>query len=283
VSLRTILIVVLALVFGGAAAVLANRLVNRGQSGPSETVPVIVAAGDIPRGTIVSADMVTVDNWPKDKVLPSMITTVEDATDRATLIPLVKGEVLLDSKLTAKGAGGGMAGLTRKGMRAVTIQTPNVSSGVAGFILPGNKVDVLLTVSRSGQDDTSGGGITVRLLQNIEVVAVDQHLDARADTKVDPKGMRSVTLMVSPDQDAKLALAQTMGTLHLSLRNSQDSQAANTKPVTLAGLRFLPEKPGVEPKKPDMAPPAVKKPKPRPRPVEIRTLRGNHAGAVQFD
>jgi pilus assembly protein CpaB len=285
------MIVILALAFGGAAAVLANKLIN--QEAPAvaktETVPVVVAAADIHRGSVITAEMVTTDNWPKDKVLPGMVTRLEDAVERVTFMPLVKGEVLLDGKLAPKGSGRGMAALTPKGMRTFTIETPKVASGVAGFIMPGNRVDVILTVAPpSGLDDPTGGGITTRLLQNIEVIAVDQNLDGTADGKGDPKGMRSVTLMVTPGEDDKLALAQTKGTLHLSLRNSQDTQAANTKPVTLSALKFLEGKNRAEAKKPpepkkaDVLPAATQTPK-RPGKKRIRTLRGVHGGTVDFE
>src|SRR5262249_37934311 len=94
-----------------------------------------------------------------------------------------------------------------------------------------------------GQDAT-GGGTTVRLLQNVEVLAVDQRLDdAPLDSKkgVDLSGSRSVTLQVNPDEDAMLALAQKKGTLHLSLRNSSDAMTADARPVTLGDLKFFQE------------------------------------------
>src|SRR5262249_47271325 len=198
-----------------------SRLRPSATEGPKvETVSLVVAAVDINRGVSLTADMLKTRNCPKDMVPAGAVTALEDAIDRVTFNPLVKDETLLDSKLAAKGAGRGMAALTQKGMRSVTIQTPNVSSGVAGFILPGNKVDVLLTVSSPGNQDPTGGGVTTRLLQNVEILAVDQRLDAPADNKMDARELRSVTLQVTPDQDAMLALAQSKGTLHLSLRNS---------------------------------------------------------------
>jgi pilus assembly protein CpaB len=257
--------------------------VNQAGAGPpTDTVPVVVAAEDILRGTSVTATMLKVQDCPKTLVPPGAITRLEDAIDRIAYTPVVKGECLLDGKLAVKGSGRGMAGLTTKGMRTVTIQT-NLSAGVAGFIMPGDKVDVLLTVNGTGPNDSTGGGITTRLLQNVEVVAVDQRLSAPADNKVDVKDLRSVTLLVAPDQDAMLALAQSKGTLHLSLRNAADNQAAKSKLVTLADLRITQEPPAEKPKvKPAPEPPKVTvlKPPPAPRPTRIRTLRGNVEGSV---
>src|SRR5205814_6406430 len=135
--------------------------------------------------------------YPKDLVPASAITRVEDALDRFVFIPLSKDDPVLNSKLLARGAGRGLAPLIPKGMRAFTIHTPNVASGVAGFILPGNKVDVLLTMSSGGgADDPTGGGITTTLLQHVEILAVDQQLVAPAENRVNATELRSVTLLV---------------------------------------------------------------------------------------
>jgi Flp pilus assembly protein CpaB len=112
-----------------------------------------------------------------------------------------------------------LASLVSEGMRAFTIKT-NVASGVAGFILPGNKVDVILTVDSSrlstvGSIDRTGGGSTTTLLQNVEILAVDQKVEAPAENKVNSNDLRSVTLLVTPSQAAKLSLGQSKGDLHL--------------------------------------------------------------------
>ena len=242
-TLRTLLLVLLALVSGGSAAVGIKRLRNQVAPPTPDMVPIVVAASAIPRGAIVSADSVTLREYPKDLVPASAITRIDEALDRFVFIPLAKDDPVLDVKLLAKGAGRGLAPLIPKGMRAFTIHTPSLASGVAGFILPGNKVDVLLTISNTTSNDDTGGGSTTTLLQNVEILAVDQRVEAPADNKVDTKELRSVTLLVTPDQAAKLDLGQNKGTLHLSLRHPDDNLAAETRPATLADLRFHPEKP----------------------------------------
>ena len=151
--LQSLLVVALALVFGGSAAVGVRSFVNnRGTAAPkADTVPVVVAVIDIARGGMITSDLIKTRDFPKDMVPAGALTKPEDAIGRAVAIPLVKDETVLDAKLSPKGAGRGLAALVPKGMRAVTIQTPNVASGVAGFVMPGNKVDVLLTVNDSGQ------------------------------------------------------------------------------------------------------------------------------------
>ena len=129
------------------------------------------------------------------------------------------------------------------GMRAFTIRTPHVAAGVGGFILPGNRVDVLLTTSGSGPNDVTGGGATTTLLQNVEVLAVAQRLDAPEANKVDPKEVSSVTLLVTPDHAAKLDLGMNRGLLHLALRNPEDNEEAETRPATMSQLRLHQEPP----------------------------------------
>src|SRR5437879_8830127 len=121
-------------------------------------------------------------------------------------------------------------------MRAFTIPTTNVASGVAGFVMPGNRVDVLLTMNGVGTREQTGGGVTTTLLQNIEILAVDQRIDAPVDNKVDPAQLRSVTLLVTPEEAARLDLGQNRGSLHLSLRNPEDTRHAQARPATLTAL-----------------------------------------------
>lgn len=292
-SIRTVLIVALALVFGGSAVVGINSFRNQPLTAPhAETVPIVVAAVNIPRGRTLAPDLLKTLEWPRDRVPAGAVGRAEDLQDRVCFIPLLVGEPVLEGKLAPKGAGRGMGALTRPGMRSFTIPTPNVASGVAGFILPGDRVDVLLTVTEGGE--AYGGGTTTTLLQNVEILAVDQRVDAPSDNKVDPKDLRSVTLQVTPQQAAQLALGQNKGTLHLSLRNPQDAEATDTRPATLAGLRLTQGKPWEERAKTaleafgkalaQMPRPADEAPKPvaeAPPSMYIRTLRGNQEGRVE--
>jgi pilus assembly protein CpaB len=246
VSMRTILILFLALAFGGSAAVGVSAIVgSKGVANKkTDTVQIVVATADIPRGGMLTSDVLKLRESPKELAPVGAITRIEDAIQRAVFSPLVKDEPVLEAKLAPKGAGRGMAALIPKGMRAFTIQSTGITSGVAGFILPGNKVDVLMTVnSSSGADDKTGGGSTTTLLQNVEILAVDQKIDAPVENRVDPNELRSVTLLVGPDQAALLDLGQAKGTLHLSLRNIEDDAPANTRPATFNDLRFFQDKP----------------------------------------
>ena len=289
-SLRTILIGVFALVFGLAAAV-GIYAISRARSGwqQVEMVSVVVADLDIPRGRSLSADMLDERSWPKESVPEGAITDVSAAVDRTVLVPLAKGELLLDAKLAAKGAGRGLAAIIPPGMRAVTIQTPNIATGVAGFVLPGNKVDVLLTVAGTPSlEDPTGGGSTVTLLQNVEILAVDQRIDAPQENKMDPKELRSVTLLVNPADAARLELGQNRGTLHLALRNPGDKATNLVEPATMSGISGgLPGTSGVAvaPAAPIVVPAGGEgagAEKPQKVAYRVRTMRGMQSAAVEF-
>ena len=101
---------------------------------------------------------------------------------------------------------------------------PSVASGVAGLILPGNRLDVLLT------SPGESGPLTTTLMQNVKILAVDSRIEALAESRVGPNQLTSVTLLVTPEQATKLALGQSTGTLHLSLRGPEANQPADSRP-----------------------------------------------------
>jgi pilus assembly protein CpaB len=295
-SARSLIMITLALVFGGSAAVGVNQLVQKPPGPKLDTVDVLVAAMDLPRGGNITSELVKVRALPREAVPVGALTKPEDAENRAVSIPLMKDEPVLEAKLAPKGAGRGMAALVPTGMRAYTIQTPNVAQGVAGFILPGNKVDVLLSVSEGlafGPNQTVSGTTTM-LLQNVEILAVDQKIDAPAENKVSDKDLRSVTLLVTPQQANYLTLGQQKGQLYLALRNLKDDQTAQTRPATLGELRFHQEPAWDERAKGvlealgkalsqikiEPRPVAQARPAPPVDPPRIRTLRGSNEGVI---
>jgi pilus assembly protein CpaB len=237
-QIRTIVLGVLALTCGASAVVGVNQLSRQWETPTSlvETVDVVTAVTDVSRGSLLSSKVLSLRKWPKEMVPLGALTSIADASERSVLVPLVKGEPVLESKLASKDAGRGLAAMIPKGMRAFTIQTPTAVAGVGGFILPGDNVDVLLTTTSSGPTDPTGGGATATLLQNVRILAVAQHLDAPDENKVDPKEMNSVTLLVTPEQAAKLDLGMNKGTLHLSLRNPEDDAMQRPGTATMVEL-----------------------------------------------
>jgi len=236
-SIRTIFVIVLAMATGSLAAFGVNQLRQAPPiAAKPDTTPVVVAAVDIARGRMVVASDLKALDWPKENLPEKTFSKIEDVVGRAVAIPIPFGDLVLETKLAAKNAGRGLAALVPRGMRAYTIQTSRIASGVAGFVLPGNRVDVLLNLHGS-QNDNTGGGSTTTLLQSIEILAVGQRLDAPSDNKVNPKDITSVTLLVTPAQAADLDLGQSLGQLTLSLRNPEDEKQALTQPATLVDIR----------------------------------------------
>src|SRR5271165_4115693 len=268
-SVRSLLMIALALILGLSAAAGVNAFMQR-VPGPKSAVvpvpvpvpvPIVVAVVDLPRGASITPEEVKIKEFPRDLVPAGALSKLEDAVNRGIFVPLTKDEPVLESKLAPKGAGRGLSALIPSGMRAYSVKVPDVAQGVAGFILPGNRVDVLLSLGEISGTNETGGGMTTTLLQNVEILAVDQKMDAPSDNKVDTKDLRSVTLLVTPQQANRLDLGQNKGMLHLALRNREDNEAAQTKPATLIDLR-----PPVPP------PPLPKAPEPPPT-VAIRTIR----------
>ena len=176
---------------------------------------------------------------------------MEKAAGRAVLVPIAAGEPLLTSKVSSS-KGGGLASLIPKGMRAYTIETSSVASNVAGFVLPGNFVDVHVTLKDNYKSNT-GGSSAITLLQAVEILAVDQNLDSRRDdeaatrslqkssrmTRATGDSSKSVTLLVTPEQATDLDLAQNSGKLSLALRNPADESHKDSRTATLNGIRHL--------------------------------------------
>ena len=198
---------------------------------------------------MIDASEIKIVQWPKGMLPDGAVDDVDKIIGRMSLGQIVAGEPILDAKLGARDAGRGLAALVPKGMRAYTLVPSrsgtnpglNAALSVAGFILPGNKVDVLLNL-KGTYNDESGGGTTTTLLQSIEVLAVDQKLDAPADNKNSIKELGSVTLLVTPDQAALLDLGENLGQLSLSLRNLSDTSSNSITTARLSSIRGVPDK-----------------------------------------
>ena len=290
-STRTILVVFLALVCGAAMAIgvlQANRPANL--VGPkAATERVVIAVANIARGmSLTEKDIAEVD-WPEGVAPVGAIREKGKALKRVVIGQVLEGELILTSKLASEEVR--MLEIeVPDGMRAYTVMASKVASNVAGFVLPGSRVDVLLNMRGGGRGDTTGGGSTTTLLQAVKVLAVDQRLDRPEENKVDLKDLSSVTLLVTPEQANKLDLGQNMGALSLSLRNPKDLLDVKTDPATVAGLKLSNEPPvdlgGTTP-----APSAIadayaaamaSRPEPPPQ-LCILTMRGAQRGRVLVD
>ena len=171
--------------------------------------------------------------WPENALPAGAFGKIADLTSgkRVVLMPIDTNEAVLASKITGPGQRATLSAMLSDGMKAVTIRVNDVE-GVAGFVLPGERVDVVLT--RTGEKNNSVNDV---VLQNVRVLAVDQLADQRADK---PAVVKAVTLEVDPTDGQKIALAATVGTLSLLLRKAGDVVSADTRRVTTRDLMTAP-------------------------------------------
>jgi pilus assembly protein CpaB len=264
-GLRTILIVVLAVVFGVSAAALAMNAVSqhRQETNP-ENEPVVFAKENLRRGTKITRDQIDLKYIPKGSTPEGTLGSIESALGQRVQTPLVKNEYVMSAKL---GSGGtSMTSDIPLGMQISSIEVRNVAAGVAGFVEPGDIVDILLTVDHFQERDPGG---TVRLMQMVEVRGVDKRTEdsSMRDAKVGEGAARSITVLVSPKQAQELADGQKRGALTIVLRGPDDKTILPDSVVTPADLKY--PQPPVEAKKEELPPPTADKPFAAPPPIRI--------------
>ncbi|MFC4254573.1 Flp pilus assembly protein CpaB [Altererythrobacter xixiisoli] len=212
--------------FAGAPAPQAAAVVvQQQQDGPK----VLVAKRGLPVGTIITADAVGYQLWPAEMVKDAYF--VDGESDMSKLLGTVvrhavtAGEPVTQGSLVAPGDRGFLAAALGAGMRAVTISV-SARTGVAGFIFPGDQVDLMLTQSISGEGDGAPLRATETFLRNMRVLATDQSTESTTDEagKTVVRQFRTVTLEATPKMAEKIQVAQTIGTLSLSLRSIADNQ-----------------------------------------------------------
>ena len=222
---RIFAVLVLAIVAGGGLAYGTYNVIN-GQ--PAKTVaartqPVVVAAADLGLGTELKKEDLTVVNFPEGHAPEGGFASAAEILGRGIIVPIVKNEPVLKAKLASKEAGFGLPTVIPDGMRAVSVRVNEVI-GVAGYVLPGTRVDVVATVSPTG----NGADMTSKvILTNVQVLAAGTKIDRETD-KNKPMPVSVVTLLVNPEEAERLTLASTEGKIQLALRNPLDK----TMPVT---------------------------------------------------
>jgi pilus assembly protein CpaB len=195
---------------------------------PSNTI--VVAVRDLPAGSILLREDVEVVEWPGDAVPEGFASQPGEVVGRGLIMEVRKSEPLLDWKLADKEAGGGLPITIPEGMRAVSVEVDEVV-GVAGFVLPGTRVDVLVTVM-PGTDRRQT--TTKIILQNVRALAADQAY--QQDIDGEPQPVTVVTLLVTPDEAEALTLASTEGRIQLALRNTLDGEPVNTRGRQITSL-----------------------------------------------
>lgn len=204
---------------------------NRLGAAQQRATRVIVAANDVKLGSVLrDADLSATDigTVPKGAILKK-----EDAIGRGVISDLYQGEPILDNRLAAKGSGGGLAATIRQGMRACAVKVDDVV-GVAGFVTPGMRVDVLISGNPPGPVSPVDGPKVRTLLQNIEVLSAGTDIQKDAEGK--PQQVQVVNLLVTPDQAELLSLASKETHIQLVLRNPLDTQLAKTTGTAVGNL-----------------------------------------------
>jgi pilus assembly protein CpaB len=213
----------------GSALLLTRYMESRTAAARVPTKSVLVAAVDLPAGTEIRSEHIRPVDWPASSVPEGTFSDQSALEKKVVSSAIVKGEPILQVKLA--GSGGGLSALLPPGMRAAAVRVDDVV-GVAGFLHPGDTVDVIATIRHEGTNNTSSKVI----LQRIKVLAVGKELDQRSRSadKVVPATV--ATLMVDAEESERLALAATQGKILLTLRSGADVDVVATRGVNPASL-----------------------------------------------
>ena len=238
--LRAVISLLLAVTAGGVFACGTYKYVQK-QPAPAAampTTPIVVAAADLDVGATVTRDDVKIVEWPANAVPAHAMTNSNELIGRGIVMPMIQNEPFLPMKLASKEGGAGLPPAITPGMRAVSVKVNEVI-GVAGYVLPGTRVDVVVTMSPTLQPQDSTSKV---ILTNLQVLAAGTKIE-RATDKNKPVAVTVVTLLVDPGDAEKLTLAATEGKIQLALRNPLDKDAPATrgvKPAVLVGTAMPP-------------------------------------------
>lgn len=236
---RGLLMIVAAVAAGLLAVVFAARWMQQGRDGNR----IAVANVDIELGSRIAAEQVRMADWPAGSIPQGAFSDAKALAGRVVVTSLQRGEPILTARLAPEGSKGGLSAVVADGKRAMTVRV-NDASGVAGFVLPGTFVDIVVHTPESRGGSRDEPALSKIVLENILVLAVAQEADRDA-TK--PKVVNAVTLEVLPHQAELLDLARSVGTLSLVLRNQADPRRAASSGATKAELLGLPAAPAIVP------------------------------------
>ncbi|MGE3508731.1 MAG: Flp pilus assembly protein CpaB [Vicinamibacterales bacterium] len=268
---RTLIVIAVAVVVATLATMAVYRAVQQIPERVVERpgVPVVVAARALPVGTMLAASDVRVAVWPQSSPVSGAFASVEAVLERGLIAEMVENEPVTPAKLAPVEAGAGLPPVIPPGMRAIAMQTNEVI-GVGGFVTPGNRVDVVVTVSRRDID------MSRIVVSNVKVLA--------SGTRGDQQRLLSgesvpsvVTLLVTPTEAERIALATVQGRLHLTLRNPLDGETTQTPGVRISALLGEPEPPPAPPRpvrpQPRVVAVAPPPPPPEPKLYTVETIR----------
>lgn len=237
---RNWIIAAIAVALGLVAVVIANAWFSGMEdkqeaalgSSSQTTTRIVVATQPLEFGVPLTTQNIRMQDWPATSVPAGAYTSIEEALrgNRAALRPIVPGEPILADKVSGPGGRATLAALLPDGMRAFSIPIDQIT-GVAGFVLPGTMVDVILTRAIPGEGTNSEDIRSDVVLTNVQILAVDQFA---SDKGSEPKVSRTATLAVTLSDAQRLTLATKMGTLSLAMRKVQTAAGAANPNLAIA-------------------------------------------------
>lgn len=235
---RLIIIGVIALVVATLATLKIANVVRASMLGSGQPAQVVVAARDLNVGQQLAEGDVRVVVMPKASLPEGVFASPSQVIGRGVVVPIQANELVLTSKLADPDAGAGLPSMIKPGMRAVSVKVNDVVS-VAGFVIPGTHVDVIVTGVPSGISSDPGNVTTTTVLQDVPVLAAGKKL--QHDSQGQPQDVPVITLLVSPKDAQLLTLASSEGKIQLALRNPTDVHKEDTLAVKNAAVYGQPQ------------------------------------------
>ena len=235
---RTLVVVMIAV---GVAAIASFGVYRAIQNMPVREVEVrslyqVVAARELAMGDLVTKDDVKLVAWPASSPVTGGFTAIEEVVNRGLIDGVVANEPLTQAKLAPLEAGGGLPPTITEGMRALSVKVNDVI-GVAGYVVPGTRVDVIVTLANRGGSNDS---MTRVVVSDVEVLTAGTRMDVAKARDGQPIPASVVTLLVTPDDAERIALAANEGSIMLTLRNPMDRAPTVTQGVRTGALLGAP-------------------------------------------
>jgi len=230
---RILIALALALVLsGGATYFVFTRL--RGRTGLAVQMKKVVVAGhELAAGSVLKAEDVSTADWPADLASTGSFSKVDEVVGRSVVYPVGEKDIIRERNLAAPGSGLALTAKIPAGMRATSVRSSEVI-GVAGFLYPGSRVDVLATLRPMGGQSAITEPITQTILQDVEVLTAGQRIQPDPDGK--PQTVNVVTLLLNSEDSQKLLLASSLATIQFVLRSGADKEKVKTRPVSMDEL-----------------------------------------------
>jgi len=284
---RLLSVLIFAFVVSAGASLLLYRLIASRVTANAKqpTTQIIVASRNLDLGTLIRESDLRASDWSGPLPRGSLLRK-EDVVGRGVMASIYDGEPILENRLAPKGAGAGLAATIPAGMRAVAVRVNDIV-GVAGFVVPGMRVDILISGTPPVTPGAATAGTVSRtLLQNIEVLSAGQNFQKDAEGK--PVQVQVVNLLVTPEQAEVLSLASNETRIQLVLRNPLDTLTAKTNGTSLNNLYGTVKPPEPAPRPHPVGsrvklPPLIMMTPPRPVvPVAVEVINGNKRVESKF-